>query len=128
MVTFVFVFINIIEIVFVIVFRIVFSILFLESRYLEDTKDLYYVWSSEWSRKNLPAHGHSKYDITSFRGNCSLCPWVSQLRTGKNVKCYTMMLQFPDKNYRTVSYRKVFNDEFPKKAQNESPMKMITVK
>ena len=48
---------------------------------------------------------------------------VSQLRTGKNVKYYTMVLQFPDKNYRTVSYRKDFNDEFPKKTQNESPMK-----
>ena len=52
---------------------------------------------------------------------------VSQLRTGKNVKYYTMVLQFPDKNCRTVSYRKDFNDEFPKKTQNESPMKMITV-
>ena len=35
---------------------------------------------------------------------------VSELRTDKTVQYYTTMLQSPDKNYRTVSYRKVLKD------------------
>ena len=39
-----------------------------------------------------------------------------------------MILQFPDLNYRTVSYRKELKDEFAKAAQNKSPVKMTVVK
>ena len=53
---------------------------------------------------------------------------VSELSTGKTVQFYTMMLQSPDKNYRTASYRKVLKDEFAKVAQNKSPVKMTAVK
>ena len=38
------------------------------------------------------------------------------------------MLQSPDKNYRTVSYRKYLKDEFAKAAQNKSSVKMTAVK
>ena len=53
---------------------------------------------------------------------------VSELRTDKTVQYYTMMLQSPDKNYRTVSYRKVLKDEFAKAALNKLPVKMTAVK
>ena len=39
-----------------------------------------------------------------------------------------MILQFPDLNYRTVSYRKELKDEFAKAAQNKSPVKVTVVK
>ena len=38
------------------------------------------------------------------------------------------MLQSPDKNYGTVSYRKDLKDEFAKAAQNKSPVKVPAVK
>ena len=105
--------------------RIVFSILFLESRHQRlRTLKIYIMFGPpRGARKTYQLMhiantiSHLLEDTVRFVHN------VSQLRTGKNVKYYTMMLQFPDKNYRTVSYRKVFNDQFPKTAQNESQWK-----
>ena len=39
-----------------------------------------------------------------------------------------MMLQSPDRNYRTVLYRKDLKDEFAKGAQNKSAAKMTAVR
>ena len=90
-------------------------ILFLERRHLENTKNPCYVWSSEGSWKNVSVHGLFANTISLFLEEIvGFVHDVSELHTGKTVQYYTMMLQTPDKNFRTVSYRKDLKDGFPK--------------
>lgn len=69
-----------------------------------------------------------KYDLIFLEKIIGFVHDVSELHAGRTGQYCTMMLQSPDKNYRTVSYREDLKDEFPKGTQNKSPVKMTAGK
>ena len=94
--------------------------IFLESKYPENTKNLFMFGPPMEVCANMI--WLFLEEIVGFVND------VLELRTSKTLQYYTMMLQSPDKNYRTVSYRKDLRVEFAKAAQDKSPVKMTAVK